>query len=80
MIRAAIGGQGLALVPKSLILNELATRELVNPARLSFPNPNCYWLTTPSERERSSELGLFCDWALGEAERTETGSRYVFPE
>jgi len=71
VIRAAIGGQGLALVPKSLILKELASGELVNPAELGFSSPNCYWLTTPAERKRSGELGLFCDWALGEAKRTE---------
>lgn len=72
VIRAAIGGQGLALVPRSLILGELASGELVNPAGLGFASTNCYWLTTPAERERAGELGLFCDWALAEAKRTES--------
>lgn len=71
VIRGAIGGQGLALVPRTLIARELASGELVNPLGLGFASPNCYWLTTPQERPREGVLKLFCDWALEEAARSE---------
>jgi DNA-binding transcriptional LysR family regulator len=71
VIRGAIGGQGLALVPRTLIARELASGELVNPLGLGFESANCYWLTTPEERPREDVLRLFCDWALEEAARSE---------
>jgi LysR family transcriptional regulator, glycine cleavage system transcriptional activator len=72
VIRAAIGGQGLALVPRSLVLRELQQGELVNPRGFGFESGNCYWLTTPEDREREGALGLFCNWALGEARKPES--------
>lgn len=71
VIRGAIGGQGLALVPRTLITRELAAGELVNPLGIGFESQNCYWLTTPNERPREGVLKLFCDWALAEAARSE---------
>lgn len=71
VIRAAISGQGLALVPRSLILDELANRQLVNPLDLGFTSANCYWLTTRVDGSRHADVAVFCDWALEEARRTE---------
>lgn len=71
VIRGAIGGQGLALVPRTLIGRELQSGELVNPLGLGFASRNAYWLTTPSARPREGVLKLFCDWALAEAARSE---------
>jgi DNA-binding transcriptional LysR family regulator len=71
VIRAAIGGVGLALVPRSLILDELARQQLVNPLELAFTSPNCYWLTTPADRPVHEDVSTFCDWALNEAHKTE---------
>jgi DNA-binding transcriptional LysR family regulator len=71
VIRAALGGQGLALVPRSLISEELARGDLINPMRLGYPSGNCYWLTTPDDRPRDGQLGAFCNWALAQAEHTE---------
>ena len=73
VIRAAIAGQGLALVPRSLVRDELAEGTLVNPCGLGFESRNCYWLTTPSDREPSPELRLFRAWALNAAWRSERG-------
>lgn len=80
VIRGAIGGQGLALVPRSLILRELGSGELVNPLGLGFQSRNCYWLTTPAERPREGVLKLFCDWALEEAARSEAATSDLLPE
>jgi LysR family glycine cleavage system transcriptional activator len=71
VIRAAISGQGLALVPRSLILDELKSGQLVNPLSLGFTSANCYWLTTRIDRPRHTDLAVFCDWALEEARKTE---------
>lgn len=71
VIRAAIAGQGLALVPRVLIARELQSGELVNPLNLGFSGRNCYWLTTPERRPRVDATALFCDWALVEARRSE---------
>ena len=71
VIRGAIGGQGLALVPRVLIARELAAGELVNPLGLGFTARNCYWLTTPQRRPPDEATALFRDWALAEARRSE---------
>lgn len=71
VIRAAISGQGLALVPRALIAPELASGELVNPRGMGFVSRNCYWLTTPADRPREGAVARFCDWALAEAARSE---------
>lgn len=71
VIRGAIGGQGLALAPRTLVARELQSGELVNPLGLGFESRNVYWLTTPSERPREGVSKLFCDWALAEAARSE---------
>jgi DNA-binding transcriptional LysR family regulator len=67
VIRAAISGQGLALIPRSLILDELASGQLVNPLGLSFSSDNAYWLTTPADRPAHAGLSTLREWILGEA-------------
>ncbi|MBH0619474.1 hypothetical protein I3A86_25630, partial [Salmonella enterica] len=74
VIRSAIAGQGLALVPRSLILPELAAGTLVNPHGLGFESRNCYWLTMPSDRAPTPEAQAFRAWALSEAWQTERGA------
>jgi DNA-binding transcriptional LysR family regulator len=71
VIRSAIAGQGLALVPRVLITDELASGELVNPLGLGFSGRNSYWMTTPEHRPREGATALFCAWALEEARKAE---------
>jgi LysR family glycine cleavage system transcriptional activator len=71
VIRAAIGGQGLALVPRSLILDELASGQLTNPLGLGFASRNSYWLTTPANRPLSAGLATLREWVLQEARQSE---------
>jgi len=71
VIRAAIGGQGLALIPRSLIPDELASGQLINPLGLGFVSPNCYWLTTPENRPLSAGLATLREWLLQEARQSE---------
>lgn len=79
VIRAAIAGQGLALVPRSLVVPELAAGTLVNPCGLGFESRNCYWLTAPSDREPSPQARAFRAWALGEAWKGESVSAGAGP-
>lgn len=62
VLRAAILGQGLALVPLHLIESELASGQLVNPGGIGFESPVGYWFTVPSDRKPSSALRVFRHW------------------
>jgi len=66
VIRAAISGQGLALVPRRLVQDELATGRLINPAGLGFKSRNAYWFTTPENRPMRPGLQAFHTWLLAE--------------
>ncbi|MFC4171137.1 LysR substrate-binding domain-containing protein [Microvirga sp. GCM10011540] len=66
VIRAAISGQGLALVPRRLVQEELESGRLVNPAGLGFKSRNAYWFTTPEDRPMRTGLQAFHRWLLAE--------------
>lgn len=66
VIRAAIAGQGVALIPRELIVQELASGDLVNPGGLGFESPNCYWFTRPADRTPRRALELFHGWLMQE--------------
>jgi LysR family transcriptional regulator, glycine cleavage system transcriptional activator len=66
VIRAAISGQGLALVPRRLVQDELASGRLVNPAGLNFRSRNAYWFTMPEDRQVRPGLEAFHNWLLAE--------------
>lgn len=68
VIRAAIAGQGLALVPRRLVQEELEAGRLVNPAGLGFKSRNAYWFTTPEERPMRPGLKTFRNWLMEEAQ------------
>lgn len=72
VIRAAIGGHGLALIPRSLILDELESGQLINPIELQYDSPVSYWFTTQSGQKKTPQLEVFRDWVLNEANKTET--------
>ena len=66
VIRAAIAGQGLALVPRGLIADELASGKLVNPQGFGFVSRHAYWLTCPQDRPQRPAMRIFLDWLLRE--------------
>jgi DNA-binding transcriptional LysR family regulator len=68
VIRAAISGQGLALVPRRLVQDELASGRLVNPAGLGFKSRNAYWFTVPDDRPARPGLEVFHRWLLAEVQ------------
>jgi LysR family glycine cleavage system transcriptional activator len=68
VIRAAISGQGLALVPRRLIQDELTSGRLINPAGLGFKSRNAYWFTMPQDRPLRPGLEAFHRWLLAEVQ------------
>ncbi|MEP7452927.1 LysR substrate-binding domain-containing protein [Phyllobacterium sp. SB3] len=66
VIRAAIAGQGLALVPRGLIADELASGKLINPLGYGFVSNHAYWLTCPDDRPQRPAMRLFLEWLLEE--------------
>lgn len=74
VIRAAILGQGLALVPRTLVVDELTEGRLINPLGLGFASRNCYWLTTPLGRPKPPAVAALCGWILDEAKNSEDPS------
>ncbi len=68
VIRAAISGQGLALVPRRLVQDELESGRLINPAGLGFQSRNAYWFTIPEDRPVRPGLAAFHKWLLAEVQ------------
>jgi len=75
VIRAAIAGQGLALVPRGLISDELASGKLINPQGFGFVSSHAYWLTCPTDRPQRPAMRLFLDWLLHEVNSMPPGMR-----
>jgi len=66
VIRAALAGQGMALIPHGLIVEELAAGRLVNPAGLGYRSDYGYWFTRPRNLPTSQSMRLFTQWINGE--------------
>ncbi len=67
VVRAAITGLGLALVPRALVADELRRGELVNPAGLGCRSRQAYHFTFPADGSPSPSLLAFREWLLDEA-------------
>ncbi|WP_185982860.1 LysR family transcriptional regulator [Aureimonas mangrovi] len=66
VIRAAIAGQGLALIPDDLLRAEERGVMLAPAGGLGFESPNAYWFTCPADRPQRRALRLFRQWLLAE--------------
>lgn len=67
VIRAALAGQGMALIPNGLIVDDLAAGRLVNPAGMSYRSEYGYWFTQPAGLPTSQSMLLFKRWIDREA-------------
>jgi LysR family glycine cleavage system transcriptional activator len=67
VIRAALAGQGMALIPEGLISEELASGRLVNPAQLSYRSPYGYWFVKPRLHASKDAIGCFDAWLSEQA-------------
>ena len=62
--QAAASGMGVALIPRFLIEDELASGKLVIPFDAKFTSPYSYYLLTPKSSNLSSKVQSFIDWLL----------------
>lgn len=62
VLRAAISGQGLALVPMELVEAEFAAGQLINPGGIGYPSTQGYWFTKPRDSRPPAALAAFWRW------------------
>lgn len=67
LVEAARAGLGVALMPRFLVLNELASGELVIPCDIPLRNEKGYYLVYPEYKHGSPLLEVFQQWLLGTA-------------
>lgn len=66
VIRAALAGQGMALIPRGLIREDLATGRLINPNGLGYRSPFGYWFIKPNKLHRAKSTRIFEKWLEAE--------------
>jgi len=71
LIRAAIVGHGLALIPRVWVTTELATGQLQNPLGIGVTSRYGYYFTVPEHKSESPAVTAFRKWVLQEAHRTQ---------
>lgn len=62
VIRAALAGQGVALIPRGLILEDLQSGRLVNPNGLGYKSKLAYWFSIPQGKPVTPALQTFVEW------------------
>ncbi|QLF93952.1 LysR family transcriptional regulator [Pseudomonas sp. ABC1] len=67
LLRAAIAGQGIALVQDSHVRDDLASGQLVVALDKPWPARFAYYIVTPVERRKRPEVQAFIDWLREEA-------------
>lgn len=75
--QAAIHGQGLALIPRFLIEDDLAQGRLVQLTRHEFLSDRRYYLVCPEQKLGNSMLALFRAWIEAEAAKYRDSSRHA---
>ncbi|MGO1079058.1 LysR substrate-binding domain-containing protein [Inquilinus sp. CA228] len=65
--KAAIAGQGVALLAPAFFADELAEGRLIQPFDLVCDDGDAYWLVYPEARRNTPKIAAFRRWVLGEA-------------
>jgi LysR family glycine cleavage system transcriptional activator len=66
-VQAAVDGQGVALVGKVLVADDIAAGRLVRPFELSFPVLFAYYIVSPLASADNPRVVAFREWLLEEA-------------
>lgn len=69
LIRAAVSGQGVALVTEALAWPELERGGLVTATDAAWPQEFAYWLVYPQANAEQPKIAAFRVWLLGESHR-----------
>ena len=64
LIRAAISGMGMALLPECLVTEELKSGVLVNPLSMGYESRSGYYFMCTQEKAKDPALSLFRTWLL----------------
>ena len=67
IVKAAVAGLGVALMPRCFIREELASGDLSEVAPLRFESATGYWLTRPSVSAHRPEVDALETWLVAEA-------------
>ncbi len=78
LVEAARAGLGIALMPRFLVLSEVANGELVIPCDTSLRNEKGYYLVYPEYKQGSLLLEVFRKWLLATAHRYREGDSGEF--
>ena len=70
LIRAVAAGMGLALVPRCLVGDDVATGVVSAPLQDGYTDDLGYWLCYPEPRAHLPALASFRDWLLHETRAT----------
>lgn len=62
VIRAALAGQGMALIPRALIIDDLASGKLINPAGLGYQSSFAYYFTAFTSPAQNRSIDVFIEW------------------
>lgn len=68
--RAALAGQGVAMLTPALWAEELRSGQLVQPFDLIGDNGHFYWLVYPPARRNVAKIRMWRDWLLAEIARS----------
>ncbi|MBI3900223.1 MAG: LysR family transcriptional regulator [Gammaproteobacteria bacterium] len=69
LVEAARAGLGIALVPRFLVLSELAESSLCIPCHLSLRSEQGYYLAYPERKQSSALVQAFKEWLLSAAKQ-----------
>jgi len=64
LVRAAISGMGMALIPRCLITEELSSGVLVNPLDMGYESRSGYYFMCTEDKAKDPALSLFRNWLL----------------
>lgn len=67
IVRAAIAGQGLALVRDIYAEDALRAKQLLKPLTVNWPAQFAYYVVATAEALQKPAVGRFKDWLIGEA-------------
>lgn len=64
--RAAVAGQGVAILTPEFYLDDVALGRLYQPFDIRCNDDSNYWLAYPHARRNTPKIRIFRDWLLGE--------------
>lgn len=78
VMQAAIAGLGIALLPRLLVLDEIASGRLLTPFESSLVTNDAYCLVYPASKNSDPRLQAFRDWLIKEAQQDGLAVQHFF--